>query len=199
MNENQPVTVDDVLKLHPYTEYNRGRVTELFAGRRVLSALDVLDLDIPWPHRWGILARLLPIKTVGLLVCDFAWHALPQYEQAYSGDRRVRKCITTTRRYWRGKASLDTLKAAWGDAWAAAMVVARAAAGCGTKAYAKDAALAACKAAEHAAEWGSAYPAERRAAIAAWAAENAAEWVASYATEEAYQQRRVRDVLRKGD
>jgi len=40
-------TIDEMLAERPCPQYDRARITELWAGRETLSVLDTLDLDIP--------------------------------------------------------------------------------------------------------------------------------------------------------
>lgn len=105
------------------------------------------------------------------LVCDFAERVLPIFEAERPGDRRVRDCIETARRFARGQAGDEELAAARDAAWAAG-----------------DAARAAGDAAGDAA--GAA------AWVAAWVAAEAAAWVAdgdaARAAERAEQERILR-------
>jgi len=41
------IGIDDVMAWEPCKNYDRARVAELFAGRETLSAMDILNLDIP--------------------------------------------------------------------------------------------------------------------------------------------------------
>ena len=47
------VTIDDVMAWGPCNGYTRERVTELFAGRESVTALDILDMDIPNRDKQG--------------------------------------------------------------------------------------------------------------------------------------------------
>ena len=59
-------------------------------------------------------------KIARLLSCIYAEHALPNYEQVFPDDPRVRDCIDTSRRYANGQATLEELTAAWRAADSAA-------------------------------------------------------------------------------
>lgn len=62
------VTVDDVMSWEPCKEYSRERVTALFAGRKTITALDVLDMDIPAEDRlWAVLRMDVYHKVRALL------------------------------------------------------------------------------------------------------------------------------------
>ncbi len=116
-------TIDDVLSWNPCDPpYNLERVTELFAGRETLAALDILDLDIPPEDRlWAILREeLIPAPTLHELACRFAEAVLPIYERMHPGDNRPRAAITAKRAWLRGEITDEQLQAARAAAWAAA-------------------------------------------------------------------------------
>jgi hypothetical protein len=113
-------------------------------------------------------------QLVGALA-DVAALSLKYYETKYPKDKRVRECINICRRYAKGKATDEELKAAADAAYAAAYA---AAADAYAAAYAADAAYAARAAARAAAY--AAYAAYAAAADAAYAAAYAAD-AAAYA------------------
>lgn len=48
-------TIDDMLKRRPCSGYDRERLEVLWAGRESVSALDILDMDIPDEDKiWGV-------------------------------------------------------------------------------------------------------------------------------------------------
>lgn len=149
------VTVDEVMSWHPCDPpYTREYVEELFAGRATITALDILDMDIPPEDKlWAVLRpELIPDPMLHELACRFAEDVLPLYEERYPNDNRPRKVIETKRRWLRGDATDEEL--------AEAVEVAREAAGKAVAAVALAAAAAwACAAA-----WGAA-----RAWARAWA------------------------------
>ena len=49
-------TIDHMLAQNPCPEYDRARITQLWAGRETLTTRDILDLDIPAKDRvWAAL------------------------------------------------------------------------------------------------------------------------------------------------
>ena len=69
------VTVDQIMAWGPCDDYPRERVEELFAGRESLSAMEILELDIPCEDiLWAALCEeLVPAET--LAAWDAAWDA----------------------------------------------------------------------------------------------------------------------------
>ena len=71
------VTVDQVMSWLPCEDYTRERVEELFAGREALSAMEILELDIPVGDKlWAVLREeLIPAETLYEFGCrcDTAW------------------------------------------------------------------------------------------------------------------------------
>ena len=53
-------TVDDILAMGPCIDYNRERVTELFAGRETITPFDVAVMDIPKKDIGWAIGRMLP-------------------------------------------------------------------------------------------------------------------------------------------
>ena len=157
---NRCFTVADVLSWEPCDSYDEARITELWAGRESLTALDILALDIPISDRfWAVLRpEAIDEATLRALACDFAERALNRERDAgREPDPRSWKAIEVARAYARGEASNAERRAAW----AAARDAARSAEG-----TARDAA------------WAAAWAAARAARAAAWAAREAA-WAAA--------------------
>ena len=77
------VTVDQVMSWLPCEDYTRERVEELFAGREALSAMEILELDIPVGDKlWAVLREeLIPAETLYEFgcrcdaACDTTWDA----------------------------------------------------------------------------------------------------------------------------
>lgn len=146
-------TVDHVMSWRPCSAYTRERVTELWAGREALSALDVLALDIPERDRlWAVLRpEMIDENDLHELACRFAEQSAPIWERwaAEHAPDKVSVCrdtIAVMRLWMQGEATGEVLAAARAAASAAA----------------RDAAWVASDAA-----W--------EAAWAAWAASDAAE------------------------
>jgi len=107
------VTLKDVMNWNPC--YIEERIKELFAGRETLSAIEILDLDIPAEDRvWALLHNeFFSERELQELACDFAESTLHIYEEKYPNDDRPRVVIETARRYIRGRATkeeLDTVR-----------------------------------------------------------------------------------------
>ena len=106
------VTIDDVMAWEPCNGYTRERVTELFAGRESVTALDILDMDIPHYDRVDAVLRstLIDSKTLRALACDFAEHVLPLFEAEYPDDDRPRRLVEATRQWAAGLISYDEME-----------------------------------------------------------------------------------------
>jgi hypothetical protein len=162
-NQAEGFTVEDMLDLQPCEKYDRERITALWAGRKRLTATDILDLDIPIEDRfWAALRpELVPEPLMWEWTCRCAERALArEREEGREPDPRSWAAIEARRAWLRGEIDDKALRAARdaaGDAWAPA----RGAAG--------DAAWAARTAA------GDAARAARAARDAAWDAAGAAE------------------------
>lgn len=91
------VTVSDVMSWRPC--YSHARVKELFAGRESLSALEILDLEIPAEDcLWAVLReQFLSSYQLRQLAADFAERVLPIFEARYPDDRRPRLAIEAAR------------------------------------------------------------------------------------------------------
>src|SRR3990167_7169745 len=144
------VTVDDVMAWRPC--YRRAKVKRLFADRDRLTALDILDLDIPPQDRlWAVLRdpfMSAPLRTQ--FAADCAERVLHIYEARYPGDDRPRRAIAAARTGI-GAAAAYAAPAYAAPASAAAYAYAAAyAAPASAAAYAYDAACAAACDAEQA-------------------------------------------------
>ena len=132
------VTIDQIMAREPCEEYPRERVEELFAGRESLTALELLDLEIPFQDRLWVFCKcgLLSAKDLRLFACDCAESALHIFEGKNPGDSRPREAISVARRYAVGDATSEELSSAWSAAWSAACDAASSAAR-GKKEWAK--------------------------------------------------------------
>ena len=111
------VTADGIMAMNPCSGYDRERVLKLWAGRDALTALDILDLEIPAEDRiWAVLHQeLVPERDMYILACLFAEHA----PLSWNG-------IEAKRRWAAGQATDRDLAGA-AAAWIAAGDAARAA------------------------------------------------------------------------
>jgi len=96
--------------------YEHEQIEELFAGREALSALDILDLDIPDNDKlWAVLREMLiPERTLHLLAVEFARAALlKEREAGREPDERCWRALDVRLAWLDGKASDEELRAAW--------------------------------------------------------------------------------------
>ena len=174
------VTVADVMKWQPCgwdgadngKNYTEARVCALFAGRKRLTALDVLALDIPVEDRlWAVLREeLIDACTLRLFGCDCAERDLARRKKSGETIRpEDRAAIRVSRRYAVGKATLTELAAA-GAAAGAARAAAGGAARDAARGAAWDAARGAAGAARDAARGAAGNSAGDAARDIAWAA-----------------------------
>jgi hypothetical protein len=63
--------------------------------------------------------RQVRLRILGEAACDMAEMVLPKFEAKYPGDLRPRSAIETARRFWRGEAAIEELRAAKAAAAAA--------------------------------------------------------------------------------
>jgi hypothetical protein len=174
------VTIEQVMGWDPCEEYTREKVEELFAGREVLTARDIVDLDISNEDKmWALLHNeFLSDRQMHLFACEVAEKALvTEREAGREPDPRSWAAIEAKRAWVYGKITNGELAAAREAAWAAARAawaVAREAA----REVARAAAWAAAREAARTAAWAAAREAVREAREAAWAAEWAAAWEA---------------------
>ncbi len=103
------VTVDQVMEWDPCSDYPRERVEELWTGRPALTALEILDLDIPGADRlWAVLRNeFLSDRELRELACDFAESVIHIYERNCPGDDRPRNAINVARRFAHGSATAN--------------------------------------------------------------------------------------------
>jgi len=151
---------------------------------RKLSALDILELDIPDIDKLRAVLReeLIPARTLHMLAVEFARAALVREREAgREPDERSWRALDVKLAWLDGKASDEELAAAKAAADAAATDAAKAAARA-TAWAAADAAYWAAKAAANAAA-DVAVNATNAATDAAWAAATDAAWTASRATD----------------
>jgi hypothetical protein len=101
-------------------------VRELWAGRAALTALEILDLDIPGEDRlWAVLRNeFFTDRELRELACDFAESVIHIYERDCPGDDRPRNAINIARRFAHGDATADELAAARAATWDAARAAA---------------------------------------------------------------------------
>jgi hypothetical protein len=103
--------------------YSRERVMEVFAGRKSMTPLQILDLNIPAVDRlWAVLREeIIPAPYLRWLACHWAEQKL-LHEQAAGRepDPRSWAAIDVARRYAQGKATDEELVTAWFAADAAA-------------------------------------------------------------------------------
>jgi len=121
------VTIDDIMRRKLGKPYTRARTTELFAGRERITAVEILDLDIPAADRLRAVLHesIVPLVLLHTFACDEAELALARYWK--SDDRRPHEAIACKRRWLRGEATDEELAAATA-ACRAAWVAAKAAA-----------------------------------------------------------------------
>ena len=143
--------------------------------------LDVCGLaDALWTLRCTIEPSA---KFARELICLYAEHILPNFENVYPEDKHPRRAIEAARKYNRGEITIEELRAAESAtkaAWAARAAKA---------VWAARAAWAAGSAADSAV-WAAAWAAES----AARAAESAA-WAAAWAVEETWQKAQLLALL----
>ena len=173
------MTMQEFIDANAFYPSSRRQIKKLFAGREALSAIDVLELDIPDAHklRAVLCEKLIPERTLHLLAVEFARAALVyEREAGREPDERCWKALDVKLAWLDGKASSKELEAAKAAADAAAKAAADAA---------DDAAMAAAGTAWTARTAWDAYWAAQAAALAAWTASTAAYWAADAAADAA--------------
>jgi hypothetical protein len=203
------VTINDVLSWRPCKRYSKERLLKLANGRESMSALEILELDIPADDKlWAVLRKeLLPAHILHEFACICAEHALLREREAgREPDPRSWAAIEAKRKWMRREISDEALSEARTKARAAV----RAASNTATEAAraaveaeaavrvasntATEAARAAVEAADAtAAVWMAADAAAWAATRAAWAAARAAVLAAVWAAEAA----EMIEILRK--
>ena len=177
-------TVADILAMHPCSDYDEARITELWAGRESLSLPEILALDIPAADRvWvvchpGVLtAEQMEAWLVDRIITRAVRnHALPCPETRDWAEKWLSGEDRSQGSAW---AAADAARAAAADAaddavWARARAAARAWAAADAAAWAADAAAwaadaaawAAARAAAADAPWARAESAERELQVA---------------------------------
>jgi hypothetical protein len=147
------VTIDQVLAWEPC--YAHEEIVALFAGREQMTALEILDLDIPTRDRiWAVLhPELIDVIDLHGLACDFAERSmLSERKACREPDPRLWAAIDAKRRWLAGEATDAELAAAREAAREAARVAARVAARAAEEAAARAAWAAAWEAAAGEAE-----------------------------------------------
>ena len=125
------VSIDMVMSWEPCDTYTRSRVAKLFAGRKTVSALNVLDMDIPDDDkRWAVLhEEMIPAPLLHELACRFAHAALGDLKKrGYKIDPRSWAAIRAKRRWLAGKITDEQLSKARSAAYSASDSAARSAA-----------------------------------------------------------------------
>ena len=168
------MTAQEFIDAGAFRGRSRRRIKELFAGREALSAIDVLELDIPNNEKIRAVLReeLIPARILHLLAVEFARAALMREREAgREPDERSWRALDVKLAWLDGKASSKELWAAKAAADAAAKAAADAA---------DDAAMAAGTTWTVRTAW-DAFWAVQAAATAAWTASRAAYWAAEAA------------------
>jgi len=111
------VTVDQIVSFGPCDPpYTRDYVTELFAGRETVTALDILDMDIPAIDKlWAVLRpELIPELDLHELACRFAEVALEaEVKAGREPDKRSWEAIRAKRRWLKGEITDEELNVAY--------------------------------------------------------------------------------------
>jgi len=173
------MTMQEFINANAFCGRSRRRIKELFAGREALSAIDVLELEIPNNEKLRAVLReeLIPLHTLHKLAVEFARAALVREREAgREPDERSWKALDVKLAWLDGKASSKELAAAKAAADAAAKAAADAA---------DDAAMAVAGTTWTARTAWDAYWAAQAAALAAWTASTAAYWAADAAADAA--------------
>jgi hypothetical protein len=164
------VDIETLLSWKPCDRYTRESIGQIANGKKRMTALEILNLDIPIDDRFWVLLRphFMSGKNLRLFAADCAEHVLHLFEEKNPDDKRPRLAILAARHYANGKIKRPELKSAGAAAGDAAGAAAGDAAG--------DAARAAAGAAAGVAAWAAVGVAARVAArdavgVAAWAAE----------------------------
>ena len=128
------VTVDNVMSWRLCDGYTRYRVKTLFAGREAITALDVLEMDIPAEDRLWAVLRMVPDPILHEFACRIAEAVLMRERRAgREPDLRNWAAIGAKRKWLRGEIDGKELYAAreaaqdvaWCAAWYAAWYAAR--------------------------------------------------------------------------
>jgi len=122
------VTVEQILLWKPCDEYTHDIITGLFAGREQLSALDILELDIPAADKsWTVLREeLIPANILHEFACRCAENALVQARKTgYELDPRGQMAIDAKRKWLRKEIADSELDAVWDRGWSLTWIATR--------------------------------------------------------------------------
>jgi hypothetical protein len=121
------VTIEDVMRWGPCARYTEERLLKLANGREALSALEILDLNIPSEDKlWAVLREdLLPASLLHEFACMCAETALLKERKAgREPDTRSWKAVEAKRKWLRGEITDKDLSEAYAAARSAAWVAA---------------------------------------------------------------------------
>lgn len=162
------MTLQDFIDANAFCDRSRRQIKKQFAGREALSAIDILELDIPNNEKLRAVLRetLIPARTLHMLAVEFAHAALVREREAgREPDERSWRALDVKLAWLDGKASSKELEAAKAAADAAAKAAANATA---RTTWTPQTAWTA---------WNAVWAAHA-AAAAAWAVPDAAYWAA---------------------
>jgi hypothetical protein len=117
------ITVDDIMRLPPCSDYTRKQVEALWGNRTILTRSEILDLSIPAEDRVELVCRLLSKRTAIQAACDFVERVLHFWSTRYPADDRLAGTIRVARAYALGAASAEELRIARAAIKDAAMAV----------------------------------------------------------------------------
>ena len=171
------MTMQEFIDANAFYPSSRRQIKKLFAGREALSAIDVLELDIPDAHKLRAVLReeLIPLQTLHMLAVEFARAALVHEREAgREPDERSWRALDVKLAWLGLRASDEELEAAKAAAWAAADTATNAAAAAAADTTVRGTTVWAARAASDAA-WAAAKAASADADAIVWAA-NWNEW-----------------------
>jgi hypothetical protein len=114
-------TIEDILKMNPCEEYTRERITELFAGRKTVTGLDISKMDIPGADfRWVVLRPDFITENNLHKIAIYCAEkiALPIWLKYYPDDNRPAEAIRIKKLWLKGEATDAELNAADAAAYA---------------------------------------------------------------------------------
>ena len=177
------MTMQEFIGANAFYPSSRRQIKKQFAGREALSALDVLELEIPNNEKLRAVLRkeLIPARILHMLAVEFARAALMREREAgREPDERSWRALDVKLAWLDGAASDEELEAAKAAAIAAA----------------DAAALAAARATARATAWATYWAAQAVANAAATEASDAAYWAAWDAARDATWTKQVAIVKR---
>ena len=177
------MTMQEFIGANAFYPSSRRQIKKQFAGREALSALDVLELEIPNNEKLRAVLRkeLIPARILHMLAVEFARAALMREREAgREPDDRSWRALDVKLAWLDGRASNEELEAARDAADAAA----------------KAAARAASRATARATAWATYWAAQAVANAAATEASDAAYWAAWDAARDATWTKQVAIVKR---